>query len=158
DTGVLSEQYAENIGMLRRVVETFAGPRKFDLVWARVGNLEIDALRRGSFSISIDANLNAILRLQTNPPDALRLSFPTAQEFDVVVRDSAGNIVWQWSDGQVFDQAAHQKTIAGLWTIPVAIPRPAQPGAYIIEARLVTTSPQFSAAVPLTIAPDPQEK
>src|SRR5215475_4509008 len=34
DTGVQSEQFAENIGMVRRTVQTIAGPRTYDLVAA----------------------------------------------------------------------------------------------------------------------------
>ncbi len=49
DVGPLQEQYAEHVGMLRRVVSTIAGPRTFDLVAARVGNITIDAAPSASF-------------------------------------------------------------------------------------------------------------
>jgi hypothetical protein len=41
DTGESSEQFAENIGMLRRVSTTIAGPRTYDLVEAKIGNQSI---------------------------------------------------------------------------------------------------------------------
>src|SRR5689334_14186942 len=42
DIGVEEEQYAENIGMVRRTVQTFAGPRNYDLVAARIGRIRIE--------------------------------------------------------------------------------------------------------------------
>jgi len=53
DVGLLQEQYADHLGMLRRVVSTIAGPRTFDLIAARVGNITIDAAPSASFSVSL---------------------------------------------------------------------------------------------------------
>ena len=155
DFGAQSEQYAENIGMVRRVISTIAGPRPFDLIYARLGKLVIDAQPHGDFSISLQAGpapdtLAATLRLQTNPPDSISLAFATAQEFDVALVDPAGREVWKWSDGQVFAQASHSSSISGL-TIPVSIPRPSEPGSYVIRAWLTTADPSFAASVPFTV-------
>ena len=162
DVGVESEQYAENIGMVRRVNSTIAGPRSFDLVYARVGHLEIEASPRGGFSLSLqDAgeNLAAILRLRIDPPASIRLAFPTGQQFDVALEDDAGNVLWKWSDGKVFTQSLQDLTIGDGWTIPVSIPRPVQPGSYVIRAWITTASPSFAASVPLTVpAPDGEAK
>lgn len=60
-----SERFAENIGMLRRVVNTIAGPTTFDLVCARVGSQIIEARDRGVFSVSdvrIAGEANAIIQ------------------------------------------------------------------------------------------------
>jgi len=100
DTGTESEQYAENIGMVRRVTASIAGPRQFDLVHARVGKLEIDATLHGSFSISLQDTaaggepLKAGVQLRTTAPDGIHLAFPSGQEFEAVLRDSAGNDIW----------------------------------------------------------------
>jgi hypothetical protein len=66
DAGDLSEQYAENIGMLRRVVESIAGPRQYDLIHAKVGATVIDALPNAQFSVSLDdrATSASVMRLR----------------------------------------------------------------------------------------------
>src|SRR4051794_18680409 len=53
DVGPLQEQYADHLGMLRRVVSTIAGPRTFDLIAARVGNITIDVAPGASFGVSL---------------------------------------------------------------------------------------------------------
>lgn len=165
DTGTESEQYAENVGMVRRVNNTFAGPRQFDLVYARVGNIQIDARQHSEFSVSVEqpkqsTDLTAILRVQTNSPLPLKLRFPTAQEFDVILRDEAGKVIWKWSDGQVFTQSEHESSITPGWTAQIQIPRPpstgnAPPANYSVQAWLTTEGPDpyFAATVPVTIAP-----
>jgi len=164
DTGITGEQFAENIGMLRRVVTSFAGPKTFELAYARVGRTIIDAIPAGRFTVSAEQNqaaasIRATLRLQTNPTSVtLPLTFPTSQEFDVVLKDEEGKVVWVWSDGKAFVQAVRTKLIQGEWSAAVDIPKPpstGQPRAaiYTIQAWLVTLGPlpQFAATVPVTI-------
>jgi hypothetical protein len=55
DVGPVQEQYAEHLGMLRRVQTSIAGQRTFDLVSARVGKTSIDAAPTGRFSVSVNA-------------------------------------------------------------------------------------------------------
>jgi hypothetical protein len=170
DTGITSEQYAENIGMVRRVVTTIAGPDQYDLVYARAGKMQINALPNASFNVSIlDSNqkdyVEAVLRLRTNSPLALNLRFPAGQEFEVAVRDEVGRTIWKWSDGQFFTAAEHQRLVWGEWPITVRIPRTAlaprgsEPALYTIQAWLMTAGadPQFAATVPISVAPDWQQ-
>lgn len=164
DIGTDSEQYAENIGMVRRVNTTFAGPRQFDLAYAKVGNIQIDARQHSDFSVSVDqnkplANLTATLRVQTNSTVPLKLRFATTQEFDVILRDETGKVIWKWSDGQVFAQSEHESSITLGWTAQVQIPLPpssgsiAQPAVYTVQAWLTTEGPDpyFAATVPVTL-------
>ena len=158
DAGVELEQFAANIGMVRRVLGSIKGPETFDLAYARIGNLEINATPNATFSVSTLHNLppgdiTALLRLRTNSTYAIPLEFPTGQEFDVALVDPEGKVVWKWSDGQVFTNAVHRQVIAGHWAVPVRLPRPPA-GGYTLRAWLTTasTSPQFAAAVPLVLA------
>jgi hypothetical protein len=165
DIGLAQEQYAEHIGMLRRVQTTIAGPRTFDLISARVGNLTIAAPPSGSFSVSVGPTLaagpvSATFRLQVNSPSPLTLSFSSGQEYDFALDDSAGNTLWTWSASRMFVQSLHQRTVAGEWTETVEIPWPAtaggspQPGDYTVRASVTTAgSTAFAAAVPVTIEP-----
>src|SRR6185503_4517192 len=62
----------------------------------------------------------------------VELSFPSGKSYDIVVVDSAGRQVWQWSSGRMFTQGVQNKQlgsgdvmkVAGTWT------KPAQSGVY----------------------------
>lgn len=162
DVGELQEQYAENIGMVRRVINTIAGPRVFDLVEARVNKVQVKALPNGSFTITAadtdtQSDITATLQLRTGGSNPIELNFATGQEFDLVVRDQEGHKLWTWSDGQVFTQALHTATIQGGWSMPVKIPRSvfsvAGPATYTIHGWLTTLdpSPHFGASVQVTV-------
>ncbi|MGH9671642.1 MAG: BsuPI-related putative proteinase inhibitor [Bryobacteraceae bacterium] len=146
DAGDQTEQFAENIGMVRRVVNTIAGPRTFDLVFARVGNQTISASDTGSFSVMATPGTDPGTWLATMRIDlgggSLKLRFPSAQEFDLKLRDQDGNILWTWSADKLFAQAAHQIVIAGSWTATVVVPHPPAipegPATYTLEAFLTT--------------------
>src|SRR5690606_27231527 len=100
------------------------------------------------------------MRLETNR-DSLRLRFPSSQEYEVVLRNPDGAVIWTWSDGMAFLPAAHERDVAGSWSATVRIPRPAspgpapQPGVYTAEVWLTTEpdSPRFAVTLPLTITP-----
>jgi hypothetical protein len=164
DTGVEGEEFAENIGMLRRTVQTFAGPRMFDLVYARVGRSLIEAMPHGRFTVTVDHSRNspvlrATLRLQTSlGSGAIALAFPSSQEYEVLLRDGDGNVLWAWSEGQLFTQELHTREVSGEWRTTVEIPKPPSTGEpkaaiYTVQAWMTTmgAAPQFAATVPVTI-------
>jgi hypothetical protein len=164
DAGELSEQYAENIGMVQRVVNTLAGPRTYDLVYARIGNQVIEAGERGRFNVAVlpgpdSASWDVMLRVDPTSSAGIPVRFPSGQEFDVRLRDQDGNILWIWSADKLFIQAEHvRQNIAG-WSAAVRIPHPVRTPEeihyYTIEAWL-TTAPgeaQFAAAASVTLLP-----
>src|SRR5437879_5337275 len=53
DTGDQQEQFGANIGMLQRTVNTFIGPRRYELVSARVGSTSIQADAGAKLSVSV---------------------------------------------------------------------------------------------------------
>ncbi|MEO5926518.1 MAG: BsuPI-related putative proteinase inhibitor [Bryobacteraceae bacterium] len=159
DAGELSEQYVENVGMVRRVAQTFVGPRTFDLVYARVGKQIITAGDAGSFSVtaltgSDGASWDATLRLDL--PSSIQAKFPSSQDYDLRLIDSDGNSVWSWSADKLFLQA--QRTVnLGKFSATVKVPfPPAIPEgghAYVLEAWLTTSQaePQFAGATTLVL-------
>ncbi len=161
DAGTEFEQYAENIGMVRRVTQTIAGPRTYNLVYARVGSAVIDTLPHARFTMTAYPKAGAdsmivTLRLKTNSSADLVLPFPSAQEYEVQILDAKGEVLWKWSDGRFFDQAAHERQIGGEWLVRLEIPNPprssAGPSAEILTVQAwVTTSgtPRFAATVPV---------
>ncbi|MBZ5623042.1 MAG: hypothetical protein LAQ69_30585, partial [Acidobacteriia bacterium] len=164
DVGPLQEQYADHLGMLRRVVSTIAGPRTFDLIAARVGNITIDAAPSASFSVSLGPTTGAgpvlaTFRLHVNSKLPLTLSFSSGQEYDFALKDSAGTTLWRLSPSQTFLQAPHQRIVADEWSATVEIPWPTtsagvlQPGDYTVEAVVTNANPvPFAATVSVTIA------
>jgi hypothetical protein len=157
DAGVQSEQYAENIGVVRRMTDSIAGPRQFDLIYARVGKMILDAQGSGSLNVAAQQNgqtLAITLRLETPGNQAVRLSFSSAQEYDAVVRDAGGRAVWQWSADQMFAQSIHERSVSGPWTITLTAPVSSwSAGEYTVQGWLTTTGQplQFAATVPVTI-------
>jgi Intracellular proteinase inhibitor len=164
DVGPLEEQYAEHLGMLRRTDTSIAGPRVFDLVFARVGNITIEASPSVKFSVSANPTngpgpVSATFRLQVNS-SPLTLSFASGQEFDFVLKDNLGAELWKWSATATFIQSTHQRTVTDEWSETVQIPWPTtpdgkllQPGDYTVEATVTTAgSSPFAATLPVTIA------
>jgi len=162
DAGDLAEQYTENIGMLRRVVNTLAGPRTYDLVHARVGAQAISAGSFGDFSISVlpapqPGFWTATLRIQQRAPSRLTLHFSSGQEYDARLRDADGNVVWTWSAGRLFVQAEHSVQLNGDWRADLTIPQPSAaanaPPLYTLEAWLTNAErePRFAATTTVEI-------
>jgi hypothetical protein len=97
DAGDLSEQHAENIGMVRRVVNTIAGPRTYDLIYARVGNQTISPRSTGNFSVtampgSEPGTWQATMRIHQGSGMPMKLRFPSGQEYDLKLRGTDGSI------------------------------------------------------------------
>ena len=153
DTGVQAEQFAANIGMVRRVIGSISGPRTYDLVYARLGSLVIETPARGRFTIATAPaaeaeELEVTLRLETGPGPAIRLQYPSTQEFDIAVRDENGRRVWVWSPDKLFALGFRERTVSGEWSTKVNIPRPPLRTGYVVEAWLTTdeTSVRYAAA------------
>ena len=156
DAGILSELYTENVGMVRRTEQSFAGPRVYELVSAHLVSAVIETAPSGRFTILRETDraneVNLTLRLQVNHSGPLTLGFSSSQEYDLQLRDGAGNVVYHWSAARSFLQALHSIVVDGEWSASVSIPRPA-PGVYTLQAWLTTATPvpMFGASMPLVI-------
>ncbi len=136
DGGLLSENYATGVGLVQRVVETFAGPRTYRLASAQVGPRVMPAASFG-VQVSMDSPLydnNLMPSLIYNPWPTARLmlvvrntsetpvnfTFRTSQRFDFVVRDARGEEVLRWSDRRLFLDVVERETLVnGSWHFPV---------------------------------------
>lgn len=155
DAGDLSELYADHLGMLRRTVQSFAGPVNYELVSARLVSAAIETLPNGRFTVSAApaaGELAVTLRLQLSPAPPITLTFPTSQQYDLVVRDDTGKVVYQWSDGRFFSQSEHSISVSSEWNTEFRVPAPG-PGVYTVQAWLATDTrvPLFAATAPLVI-------
>jgi len=141
DAGVEEELFAENIGMLRRTVSTIAGPRTAQLVYARVGNLTLKTGQGASFDLRLsvpdapDRVIRADLRLNVTGPLPLLLTYPSSQEYEMVLKDAEGTVLWRWSDGRFFEQAERTVSLGpGSRLTSEEIPAPDKDGIYSLEA------------------------
>lgn len=167
DIGVEQEKFVENIGMVQRTVQSIAGPVTYDLVYANLGAVAITEVPNTSFGVSLrksgNAKMIADLRLRTAGGAGVRLTFPSLQSYDVILRDEAGNELWRWSDGWFFSPIVYTREVHDL-AFQAEIPLNPQgrwlpPGTYTVEAWLTTVSQQrqFAASTSFRIDPAPDQ-
>ncbi|MEX2301436.1 MAG: BsuPI-related putative proteinase inhibitor [Bryobacterales bacterium] len=164
DTGVESELYIENIGLARRVVQTIAGPREFNLTSANVGPLTLNKMPGVQFRVSMPSFLvtrerpgeaaatDVTLDLLVDRMDPLKLKYTTSQRYDIAIKNERGETVYFWSATALFAQVASEESVVTKqYVVPLALTLP--DGNYQLEAWLTTASAerQFSATTPLTI-------
>lgn len=147
DAGTLEERYVENLGMVMRSVQTIAGPRTFELEYARVGKMVYAPRMAGWTHVEATpaggSHLRVVLRLVSGSEYPVTLRMPTGQRYEIVVRNERGEEVWRWSDGKAFTQAAQAVTIAGYLQFEEIVPltdsvgRPLPPGQYSIEGMIL---------------------
>jgi hypothetical protein len=95
DAGLATEQYLPSIGLAQRTRQTIAGPVTYDLTYARIGGVIVISAPEVTFSLTLDSavyessQVGARLTLRVVQPEPLRLSFRTAQEFELVVKNEA---------------------------------------------------------------------
>ncbi len=146
DAGIDSDVFLPYVGLVQRMVQTIAGPRAYELVYARLGEIAVITEPEVSFGVAVDRAAKAVrltLRNKTGVP--LELNFGSGQTFDVVVRDEEGKDVWRWSDGRGFTQALRSETVSGerLWV--VTLPE-LKAGRYSVEGWLTTMGGKRFAA------------
>lgn len=148
--------------MVQRVVNTFAGPRTFNLIHANLGNQQITAGRTGSFSVSAlpgpdNGTWIATLRIDQPLGSDLILHFPSGQEYDAKLRDADCRVLWTWSADKLFIQAEHCVGIGGGWSANITVPLPPSipegSQAYTPEAWMTNAEgePRFGAATTYTV-------
>jgi hypothetical protein len=170
--GFAEEQYLENVGMLGRTILTLKGPVVWHLAHASLGTIQLVSHPNSLFSVGLrwlqDGRLIGMLRLRggTGIPSAgpaeipIPLTYPTSQEFDLVLRSESGEELWRWSAGKLFDPQITQRLVSTLaYEVEVPLDHYGQrlpPGTYILEGWL-TTEPgdrQFAASIAFQIFPE----
>lgn len=156
DAGLDADYFLPWVGLLRRVQQTIAGPRGYDLIYARLGGVTVISAPESGFGISLtqtQGSLDARLTLRHTGPEPLNLNFSTSQQFDLQVFDENGKVVYQWSEGRGFLQVLTSLTISGekLWLVEIP-PDRLPPGRYAVRAWLTTLdgSP-YSATTTVTV-------
>jgi hypothetical protein len=94
-----------------------------------------------------------VILLTNGSPDPLELRFPTGQDADVALTNAGGELVYRWSEGRSFTQAARTLTLqpAGGRRIVLEGTLDLPPGVYTLTA-LLTAQPSPGPAVgPVTV-------
>jgi hypothetical protein len=167
DAGTLRELYLPYVGLVQRTVQTIAGPRTYDLVYARLGGVMVATAPETSFTLALDnasytasptrGVARARLALRHTGPDTLKLDFTSGQEFDLTIRNSKGEAVYQWSSNKLFAQVLHSLEINGEkdWALSFPLDQLA-PGSYTAEGFLTNIPARsYTSTVAFTIVAAP---
>jgi hypothetical protein len=168
DTGLIGELYIENLGLVRRTVQTLIGPREFELVSARVGPITFEAQPDVAFRLVLERDqierpanepgeLRASLALSVRS-QPLRLRFPSGQRYDLEIKDGSGRTLALWSSGRFFTQEISE-IVAGDLRYTVAMPltgidgQRLPDGTYRVHAWLTTEGAErrFAASAEISI-------
>jgi len=160
DAGVSDDLYLPGLGLAQRTYQSFTGPRRFKLSYARIGNASIVTSGEYSFRINLNqktyatrAIINLRMTLENWTKEPLNLHFNSGQSFDFAIRDAAGETVYFWSANKLFVAEVRDVTVTGEknWTATEELDL--KPGEYVVEAWLTTDrKPTFKAQVPITVA------
>lgn len=169
DAGLSADYFLPGIGLLRREEQSLAGPRRYELVYARINGVVMVTGSERSFLLATDAiqypyqesrpfraRVRFTLRSQSLLPT--ELTFPSTQEYDLVIRDARGSEVYRWSSTRTFAAVIQKLTIAGEknWaeeiTLADATGKALPPGDYSLDVVITSTgAPQYRAQVPIQI-------
>jgi hypothetical protein len=166
DAGLESDFFLPNIGLVKRVETSFAGPVTYELAYARVNGFITLQQPENSFSLSTPSPIvegsrifarltlrNGVLRNGAKSP--LRLDFNSGQIFNLILTEAAsGRVVYNWASDKLFTQALQTVEIDGEanWAVDFPTPQPLTAGSYILEAFLTTS--QRSQAYRSTVSID----
>src|SRR5574340_616264 len=131
-----------------------AGPRTYDLVYARLGGITVVSGKETGFTLTLDQTVYrgtpmlARLTIRNTQDAPLRLNFTAGQRYDLVIRNDKGEVVYQWSRGKFFTLALGTEVIGpGEKNWAITVPLDDIPnGHYVVEGWLTTAGPRAYAA------------
>ena len=170
DAGLVEEVFVPGIGLSRRSFLTIAGPQGLVLTYAKIGPRIVGASQL-LVSLSIDTpvyvanlmppvdhgravpTLSATLTIRNTTDHPVQILTPSGQQFDFVISDQNGLLVYQWSDGRFFTQATTTIEVSpGERNFTVEIPlgndegQPFPARAYSIEGWITGSGPKRYSA------------
>ena len=164
DAGITNEVYLPYVGLVERTSTTIAGPLQYKLVYANLGGVTFISAPEQSFALALDKHvytvgpeipaMNVRLTLRNTRLDPFTLGFASAQRFDLVFKDAAGNILYRWSEGKAFATLSSEVSVGGELTHAIRVPladragNPLPAGVYTAEGFLTNTPPKrYTATV-----------
>ena len=150
--GVFRELFLPYIGLISRE-QAAGGPaiRIYDLIYARVGGVTVVsqpelsvglALDHAVYEVKNNPVLNARLNIRNSTNEALTLTFPSSQVYDLDIRDEKGVVVFQWSADKGFAQVITTVELQDEKNYVISAPLAGlPPGSYVAQAWFTTTGP-----------------
>ncbi len=164
DAGTTREIYAPYVGPVLHEETSFAGPRRFELVYYHVSGLSGSGSEI-SFTLGLDSpqypiggTLNARLTLRSTSQTPVTLHFPSGQSYDLMIYNEKGDTVYTWSANRAFPLIVRQETFGpGEHTYGVTAPLTAlPPGPYKVRAYLTTQPVMYVGEVSFeVVGPQP---
>lgn len=163
DAGLQSEIFLPDVGLLQRRQMTIVGPQTFDLIYARLGGFTVLSEGEVSFAATLDRSvyrpgemLTVRMTLRNTQDQPLELHFPSGQDYDVVIRNETGDVVFRWSDGKAFTQVFRKVELRGERNWVALIPlgpggASLGPGRYSATAGLAVQNARYEASVAFNI-------
>jgi len=161
DAGTTQQVYAAGVGAVIHEETSFAGPRRYDLIYFRAGSATGGTAEQ-SFTIGLDAlrhtvgnNMAVRLTLRSTLPDPIRLHFPSGQSFDLKIYNEAGDIVYTWSADKLFILVIRDEQFGpGERTYGFPVPLlNLQPGRYKAQGYLTTSPKAYLGEISFEIVP-----
>jgi hypothetical protein len=166
-----SDAFVPSVGLVRRTSATIAGPLVLCLIYARVGETTVLSQPEVTFGLSLDRSVYSphltvpelmvkiTLRVRQGLP--LELTFPSAQRFELTIRNADGKEVYRWSDGMAFAQMVGTERFGPAeknWLVRVPLRsrdgNQFPPGKYTAASWLTSIGePRYAASVGFEIAP-----
>jgi hypothetical protein len=150
DAGTTRQYYADQIGLLRSEETSFAGPRRFELIYFRADSSNVTE-PEVSFTIALNAAKYPVgstagvrLSLRSTVADPITLNFPSGQSYDLKLFNERGEGVYTWSADKLFPLIIRDEQFGpGERTYAFTVPLgELPPGRYRAEGYL-TTNPQL---------------
>lgn len=140
DAGLEVEEWLPWVGLLRRVETSIAGPREYELVYARLGGVTYVRAPMTGFGLAlmpVAGRVLAFMTLRHTLDWPLILNFSSSQRFDISVYDSQGREIYRWSRGRAFLTVMGREEIRGEKTWVAELPLGEFPkGDYAVRAWL----------------------
>ncbi len=108
------------------------------------------SLDHAVYSAASSTAITAQLTARNTTPDAVTLTQPTTQTYDLEIRDAKGKVVYLWSGGKFFGQVVTSVNFTAELDYTITAPLPSlDPGQYVAQAWLTVSGPQraYSASV-----------
>jgi hypothetical protein len=173
DAGLTEEVFHQWTGLVRRTETTIAGPRTYDLVYARTGGVTVISQPELHFSLSLDRSvytvnlmppvdpnlsiprMTARLTLRNTTDKPITLQFSSGQRYDLELKNENGDVMYRWSDDKVFTMALGEEAIGpGERSYAIIVPlqdkrsKPLDPGKYTASGWITTSGQQpYKASV-----------
>ncbi|MBL8299295.1 MAG: hypothetical protein JNN30_13230 [Rhodanobacteraceae bacterium] len=124
DAGLISAWFAPNVGLIKWSESNIAGAREYSLQSARVGattigqpataaGIRLSAVLPGPrVLINMTPRVSATLKIENTGTQAQTFTCPSTQEFDITLRNAAGEVVNTWSATRRFAQVVTTFSVA----------------------------------------------